>query len=156
MYVDMLESWFAQNVKPDWCELRGQMMGLLQDEAELEEIVKLVGMDALSAPDRLKLEAARSIREDYLHQNSFHEVDTYTSLEKQHDMMKLILTWYDKAEAALEQHVHLDKLIDMPVREEIGRMKYITEKERETKFGEIAKKLDAAFAALTEGGELDA
>lgn len=80
----------------------------------------------------------------------FHEVDTYTSLEKQHDMMKLILTWYDKAEAALEQHVHLDKLIDMPVREEIGRMKYIPEKEREEKFGAIAKNLDAAFAALTE------
>ena len=70
--------------------------------------------------------------------------------------MKLILTWYDKAEAALEQHVHLDKLIDMPVREEIGRMKYIPEKERVEKFGAIAKNLDAAFAALTEGGELDA
>ena len=133
-----------------------KMMNILQEEAELNEIVRLVGVDALSFKDRITLECARSIREDFLHQNSFHEVDTYTSLEKQHDMMKLILTWYDKAEAALEQHVHLDKLIDMPVREEIGRMKYITEKERETKFGEIAKNLDAAFAALTEGGELDA
>ena len=133
-----------------------KMMNILQEEAELNEIVRLVGVDALSFKDRITLECARSIREDFLHQNSFHEVDTYTSLEKQHDMMKLILTWYDKAEAALEQHVHLDKLIDMPVREEIGRMKYITEKEREVKFGEIAKKLDAAFAALTEGGELDA
>ena len=131
-------------------------MEILHDEAELKEIVKLVGMDALSAKDRLKMETARSIREDFLHQNSFHEVDTYTSLEKQHDMMKLILTWYDKAEAALEQHVHLDKLIDMPVREEIGRMKYISEKEREEKFGAIARNLDAAFAALTEGGELNA
>ena len=133
-----------------------KMMTILQEEAELNEIVRLVGVDALSFKDRITLECARSIREDFLHQNSFHEVDTYTSLEKQHDMMKLILTWYDKAEAALEQHVHLDKLIDMPVREEIGRMKYITEKERVEKFGEIAKRLDAAFAALTEGGELDA
>jgi V/A-type H+-transporting ATPase subunit A len=133
-----------------------KMMTILQEEAELNEIVRLVGVDALSFKDRITLECARSIREDFLHQNSFHEVDTYSSLEKQHDMMKLILTWYDKAEAALEQHVHLDKLIDMPVREEIGRMKYIPEKEREEKFGAIAKNLDAAFAALTEGGELNA
>ena len=77
-------------------DLRARLMRILQDEAELEEIVKLVGMDALSAPDRLKLEAARSIREDFLHQNAFHETDTYTSLEKQHDMMLLVVHFYDQ------------------------------------------------------------
>ncbi len=103
LYLDTLEPWFAQNVAADWVQLRAKLMGLLQDEAELEEIVQLVGMDALSAPDRLKLEAARSIREDFLHQNAFDEVDTYTPLSKQHAMMELILSYYEKSLAALEQ-----------------------------------------------------
>ena len=82
-------------------------MSLLQDEAELDEIVKMVGMDALSSSDRLKMEAARSIREDFLHQNSFHEIDTYTSLEKQHDMMELVLAFYEEsAESAGQRRQH--------------------------------------------------
>ena len=84
LYLDNMEEWFNENVAEDWMEGRQEMMTLLQEEAELEEIVKMVGMDALSPTDRLKMEAARSIREDFLHQNSFHEVDTYTSLKKQH------------------------------------------------------------------------
>ena len=102
LYIDSMESYFNKNVADDWTELRGRMMGLLQDESELEEIVNLVGIDALSASDRLKLEAARSIREDYLHQNAFDDVDTYTSTKKQHTMMKLILSYYDEAGKALE------------------------------------------------------
>ncbi len=109
---------------PDWVELRTKLMRLLQDEAELEEIVQLVGMDALSSPDRLKLEAARSIREDFLHQNAFDEVDTYTSLEKQHDMMLLIVQYYEKAQAALSGGMDIETLISLPVREQIGRFKY--------------------------------
>lgn len=97
LYADPLAKWFNENVRDDWSQLRGRLMALLQEEAELEEIVKLVGMDALSAPDRLKLEAARSIREDYLHQNAFHEADTYTSLDKQYLMMTAILGFYDRA-----------------------------------------------------------
>ena len=97
LYLDTMEQWFTRHVAKDWVQLRTQLMRLLQEEAELEEIVQLVGMDALSAPDRLKLEAARSIREDFLHQNAFDEVDTYTPLEKQHDMMLLILQYYEKA-----------------------------------------------------------
>ena len=124
LYLDTLEPWFAQNVAADWVQLRAKLMGLLQDEAELEEIVQLVGMDALSAPDRLKLEAARSIREDFLHQNAFDEVDTYTPLEKQHDMMLLILQYYEKAQAALQEGADIEKLIALPVREQIGRFKY--------------------------------
>ena len=103
LYVDTMEKWFNAQVEEDWTSLRAEMLRLLQEESELNEIVQLVGMDALSAPDRLKLEAARSIREDFLHQNAFHEVDTYTSLKKQHRMMRLILSYYEEAGHALEQ-----------------------------------------------------
>ena len=153
LYSDRLRNYYNTSISPDWADMVAKMMQILQEEAELEEIVRLVGVDALAFKDRLTLECARSIREDFLHQNSFHDVDTYTSLQKQHDMMKLILTWYNKALAALEQHVHLDKLIDMPVREQIGRVKYIAEKDWKEQFAAVAKELDAAFAALTEGGE---
>ncbi len=93
LYVDTMEKWFNAEVESDWTELRARLMRLLQEESELNEIVQLVGMDALSAPDRLKLEAARSIREDFLHQNAFHEIDTFTSLKKQHMMMMLMLAY---------------------------------------------------------------
>ncbi len=125
LYVDTMSNWFNTEVAPDWMELRARLMRLLQDEAELEEIVKLVGMDALSAPDRLKLEAARSIREDFLHQNAFDDTDTYTSLEKQHDMMRLVIEYYDQCVAALEKGAKADDLISLPVRERIGRFKYV-------------------------------
>ncbi len=133
LYMDTMQGWFDQNVAGDWIELRNKLMRLLQDEAELEEIVQLVGMDALSAPDRLKLEAARSIREDFLHQNAFDDVDTYTSLEKQHDMMQLIISYYEKSAEALQAGADINKLIDLPVRETIGRFKYTApEKVKET------------------------
>ncbi len=129
LYLDTMENWFVSQVSPDWVELRTKIMRLLQDEAELDEIVQLVGMDALSAPDRLKLEAARSIREDFLHQNAFDEVDTYTSLEKQHSLMLLIVEYYEKSLAALSDGVNIERLIALPVREQIGRFKY-TEPDR--------------------------
>ncbi len=124
LYLDTMEPWFNSHVASDWVTLRTKLMRLLQDEAELEEIVQLVGMDALSAPDRLKLEASRSIREDFLHQNAFDDVDTYTSLEKQHDMMQLIVEYYEKSQAALNSGIDIEKLISLPVREQIGRFKY--------------------------------
>ena len=116
LYLDDMEKWFNGNVAEDWMEGRQKMMTLLQEEAELEEIVKMVGMDALSPTDRLKMEAARSIREDFLHQNSFHEVDTYTSLKKQHMMMRLVNAFYERSVAALGEGASLRKLISMPVR----------------------------------------
>lgn len=127
LYQDDMESWFDANVDKEWSELRGQMMILLQEESELNEIVQLVGMDALSAPDRLKLEAARSIREDYLHQDAFHEVDTYTSARKQRIMMELVLQYYKDARVALEKGANIEQLVSLPVREQIGRYKYIPE-----------------------------
>jgi V/A-type H+-transporting ATPase subunit A len=102
-------------------DLRARVMSLLQEESELEEIVKLVGMDALSDIDRIKLEAARSIREDFLHQNAFHETDTYSTLNKQYHMMQLVMAYFDKSAEALKKGANLNALISMPVREKIGR-----------------------------------
>ncbi|MBQ7040228.1 MAG: V-type ATP synthase subunit A, partial [Clostridia bacterium] len=126
----------------EWMIARNRMMLLLQEEAELDEIVKLVGVDALSAPDRIKLEAARSIREDYLHQDAFHEVDTFTSLDKQLLMMKLVLAFYDKATEALKNGVKLSALFALPVREQIGRFKYTPEQDAQKLFDEIIHNLD--------------
>ena len=116
-------------------------MSLLQDEAELDEIVKLVGMDALSSGDRLKMEVARSIREDFLHQLAFHEVDTYTSLEKQLLMMRLILKFYDEAKAVLENSGDIEKISSLAVREAIGRFKYVEEKDIKTEFEKIESEI---------------
>ncbi|NBI16552.1 V-type ATP synthase subunit A [Neglecta sp. X4] len=141
-YMDTMQDWFNQNAGEDWIELRNKLMRLLQDESELEEIVQLVGMDALSAPDRLKLEAARSIREDFLHQNAFDDIDTYTSLEKQHDMMQLIIAYYEKAAEALSEGADINTLIDLPVREQIGRFKYTEPEKVKEVFNEVSKQLE--------------
>ena len=146
LYLDDMEKWFNGNVAEDWMEGRQKMMTLLQEEAELEEIVKMVGMDALSPADRLKMEAARSIREDFLHQNSFHEVDTYTSLKKQHMMMRLVNAFYERSVAALGEGASLRKLISMPVREQIGRFKYVKEDALDTEFAKVDEELSAQIA----------
>ena len=143
LYADSLSEWFNKNVKTDWYKLRGRLMALLQEEAELEEIVKLVGMDALSAPDRLKLEAARSIREDYLHQNAFDDTDTYTSLNKQYLMMELILAFYDKSAEGLDKGAAIEKIVSMPSRERIGRFKYTPEDNIDNEYTEILAELDS-------------
>lgn len=152
LYSDRLRKYYDAKVAPDWSKLVGTTMEILQEEANLNEIVRLVGIDALGFKDRVTMECARSIREDFLHQNSFHEVDTYTSLEKQYDMLKLIITWYQKALDLSGKHIALDRIIDMPVREQIGRAKYIPESERDEKFAQLFKDLDQAFADLTEEG----
>ena len=146
LYLDDMEKWFNGNVAEDWMEGRQKMMTLLQEEAELEEIVKMVGMDALSPTDRLKMEAARSIREDFLHQNSFHEVDTYTSLKKQQMMMRLVNAFYERSVAALGEGASLRKLISMPVREQIGRFKYVKEDALDAEFVKVDEELSAQIA----------
>lgn len=155
LYADSLAGWFNENVRDDWYTLRGRLMGLLQEEAELEEIVRLVGMDALSAPDRLKLEAARSIREDYLHQNAFHETDTYTSLEKQYLMMTAILGFYDKALAALTQGLDIDTIVELPVRERIGRLKYAAESQAAEEFSACMAHLDEELAQALKAAQAE-
>lgn len=148
LYVDNMANWFTENVSEDWMQLRQHLMTLLQNEAELEEIVKMVGMDALSAPDRLKMEAARSIREDFLHQNSFHEIDTYTSLEKQLFMMRLVLAYYDLSVEALSKGAQVEDLIKLPVREKIGRYKYTVNDEIESAYEAINKELASEIAEV--------
>ncbi|MCD7959740.1 MAG: V-type ATP synthase subunit A [Ruminococcus sp.] len=150
LYTDMIENWFVENIAPDWMELRARMMLLLQEEAELDEMVKMIGMDALSPGDRMKLEAARSIREDYLHQNAFHEIDTYTPPEKQYLMMKLILQYYDLSRAALDQGAEIESLASLPAREDIGRFKYTEISEIDTHYAQIAQQLEAQTAALID------
>ena len=146
LYLDDMGPWFNSHVAPDWMELRQEMMSLLQDEAELDEIVKMVGMDALSSSDRLKMEAARSIREDFLHQNSFHEIDTYTSLEKQHNMMELVLAFYKESQNALDKGASINDLLKMPVREKIGRYKYVHEDNLEKEMDDIVEELHTEIA----------
>ena len=146
LYLDNMEDWFNTQVASDWMENRQKLMGLLQDEAELEEIVKMVGMDALSAGDRLKMEAARSIREDFLHQNSFHEVDTYSSLKKQHLLMQLVVAFYEHSKEALEKGASIQGLLKMEVRERIGRFKYVTEDKLDEEYDRIGKELASEIA----------
>ena len=147
LYVDNMANWFNEEVAADWMEDRQKMMTILQEEAELNEIVQMVGMDALSPTDRLKMEAARSIREDFLHQNSFHEIDTYTPLRKQYLMMKLVLAFYEKSVDALNKGADMNALIAMPVREKIGRYKYTTDTDIESEYKNVEEELDKEVAA---------
>ena len=146
LYLDNIAPWFEKEVSPEWMERRQAMMTLLQDEANLEEIVKMVGMDALSPADRLKMEAARSIREDFLHQNSFHEVDTYTSLKKQLLMMRLVLAYYEKSFEALKSGADIAELLRLPVREKIGRYKYTLEDQLDEEYESVKGELDQEIA----------
>lgn len=151
LYTDMVEGWFVENVAEDWMELRARLMLLLQEEAELDEIVKMVGMDALSPSDRMKLEAARSIREDYLHQNAFHEVDTYTPPKKQYLMMKLILGYYDICMEAVEKGADVEKLSALPAREDMGRFKYVPNDSIEINYEKIAADMKRQAEEITVG-----
>lgn len=153
LYTDRLADWFSKNAAPDFMELRGKLMTLLQEESELQEIVNLVGMDALSAPDRLKLETSRSIREDYLHQNAFDPTDTYTSLGKQVLMMRAILVYYDKAKEALANGADIEMLVNLPVRERIGRYKYVPEDKVRDEFESIKALLDSEIKDVLERSE---
>ena len=127
LYVDRLTKWYEENVSKEFPQLRAEALMLLQEEAELNEIVQLVGVDALSFEDRVKLESAKSIREDYLHQNAFHEVDTYASMNKQYKMLKLILSYYHLAKDAAGKGAPFAQLAGLSVRETIGRFKYVEE-----------------------------
>ncbi len=129
-------------------EYRAKMVKLLSDEAALEEIVQLVGMDALSAPDRLKLEAARSIREDFLHQNSFHEIDTYTELDKQFCMMKLIIDFYELSLEAIRNGASISAVTGLPVSEQIGRFKYVPHEIIQHEYEKIDEEMRKEISAI--------
>jgi V/A-type H+-transporting ATPase subunit A len=142
LYIDNLDEWLTKNISRDWIENRTTMMKILQEEAELEEIVRLVGIDSLSSKDVMTLETARSIREDYLHQNAFDDVDTFTSMDKQFMMMELILKFYKVGLKAISDGIDGKKLFDLPVREQIGRFKYIEEDNCKKEFEKISSKVD--------------
>ena len=151
LYADRLADWYADNGGDEWLSLRSTAMRILQEEASLDEIVRLVGMDALSPDDRLTMETAKSIREDYLHQNAFHEVDTYSSLEKQEKMLGAILTFHRLAGDALDKNVDIEDIVDLPVREQIGRAKYIPE-EGSYKFDDLTAEIKKEIFSLSDEG----
>jgi V/A-type H+-transporting ATPase subunit A len=156
LYQTKMDQWMAGNIDPEFARNRAKAMNLLQEESSLQEIVRLVGRDSLSEEDQLKLEATKSLREDYLQQNAFHDIDTFCSLEKQNKMLKLILQFYDLGMKALEKGVYLKDIEHMPVRENIARSKYIEEEELD-KIDEIGVELTQAINKLIEeGGILDA
>jgi V/A-type H+-transporting ATPase subunit A len=155
LYLEKIGTWMDENVAEDWTELGMKAMSILQEEAKLQEIVRLVGLDALSEEDRLKLEVAKSIREDYLQQNAFDDVDTYSSLEKQHKMLKLILVFQVEAEKALSAGVYLNRILKMEVRDKIARAKYIAETEMsriDDIYIELSKEVEKL---ITEGGVIN-
>ena len=147
LYSDRLHDWYEDNVGAEWNVMRAKAMSILQEEANLNEIVRLVGMDALSGKDKITMDTAKSVREDYLHQNAFHETDTYTSLDKQFRMLKLILTADELARDALDKNVDVEDILALDVKEKIGRSKYIEEKDL-AEFDGIEKELRKEFAEL--------
>ena len=148
LYVDRLEPWYEENVNKEFPKLRAEALHLLQEESELNEIVQLVGVDGLSYDDRLKLEVSKSIREDYLHQNAFHDVDTYTSMNKQYKMLKLILTYYALAKEAIGKEADFNQLASLPVRETIGRFKYIEEEKIDAAYEQVEADMEKEIAEL--------
>ena len=150
LYADRMADWYDKNVGEDFVKLRAFIMNVLQDEANLDEIVRLVGVDALSYRDRMTLETAKMVREDYLHQNAFHETDTYTSLAKQYKMLALIKKFHDLGVAAVDNYADLDEILALPAKERIGRAKYIEESELDA-FDEISDELEREMTALTSG-----
>lgn len=154
LYADRMADWYSQKVGADFVRLRAFIMNVLQEEANLDEIVRLVGVDALSYKDRMTLETAKMVREDYLHQNAFHEVDTYTSLDKQYRMLKLIKKFHDLGIEAVDNYAELDDILAIPAKEKIGRAKYIEESAIGT-FDEISNELETEMHALISGGRND-
>ena len=153
LYTDRLDKWYSEQIDESWRDLRAKALKILQSEAELDEIVRLVGVDALSDGDRLTMETAKTIREDYLHQNAFHEVDTYTGLTKQFKMLSAILKFDSECRRAINECVDVDDLLNMQVKEKIGRMKYIPEA-RISEIDEIAKSIKSEVDELIAKGEL--
>ena len=154
LYADRMKDWYDESVGVDYFKYRQFVMTILQEEAALDEIVRLVGMDALSSKDRLTMETAKIIREDYLHQNAFHEVDTYTSTYKQFLMLKLIYEFNRLAGEAIASYASLDEILACSCKEMIGRAKYIAEEDI-SKFDEIFVAMTAQLKAVAEGGSDD-
>ncbi|MDQ1328199.1 MAG: V/A-type H+/Na+-transporting ATPase subunit [Candidatus Poribacteria bacterium] len=142
LYTDELTDYYRSEIGDNWIQMRENARELLQKEADLDEIVRLIGIDSLSPDNRLVMETAKSIREDFLHQSAFHEVDTYTSFQKQFDMLELVMLFHQHAEEALKAGMSIMDIASLGVREEIARAKYIPETELD-KFEDIKKNIIA-------------
>lgn len=153
LYQEEMNEYYDQNIQKDWSKMVARTIAILQEESSLNEIVRLVGVDSLEFKDRLTLECARSIREDFLHQNAFDEIDTYTSLSKQYGMLKTILSWYDLGLIALEKNASFSKIISMKIREQIGRMKYIKEDDFPQQLKQIQASLEEEYQQIR--GDVD-
>jgi len=147
LYQEVVDKYANEHYNARWSEVRRRAMAILQREAELEELVRLVGMDALPAEDRLLMQAAKMIREDFLHQNAFDELDTYTSMVKQFQLLNTILHYYDEVRPALQKGVPLTKLLTLPVLEEISKAKLIPE-DKLTQFDELRSKVSEQVKSL--------
>lgn len=159
LYLDNVAAYFRDTIGEEWNDMRREAMRLLQEESELEEIVRLVGVDALSPRERLILETAKSLREDYLHQNAMHEIDTYSSLQKQFSMLEMILSFHHEATAVIEKgeiDLDLEKMFALPVREKIARARYVPEEELKELEGIKAEIKEQVSTLAGEGGEADA
>ena len=151
LYADQMKDWYSENVNADFFKYRQFVMTILQEEAALDEIVRLVGMDALSSKDRLTMETAKIIREDYLHQNAFDDIDTYTSMHTQFLMLKIIYEFDTRAREAIANYASVSDILASKSKEKIGRAKYIPE-ENISEFDEILKLINTEMKAL-QGGE---
>ena len=156
MYLDTLKAWFDEHFGPDFMANRNQAMALLQEEASLNEIVQLVGKDALSAADQLTLEVAKMVREDFLQQNAFMDVDSYSSFDRQSRMLAMILEYNQLCRAALEKNAELQELFDISAKEEIGRAKYVEADRYVEAYAAIEEKMKAEITAVVEKGGAEA
>ncbi|MDI6640465.1 MAG: V-type ATP synthase subunit A, partial [Methanocellales archaeon] len=148
LYLEPTHEWFAKNVSADFRSLRDRAMVVLQKESELQEIVQLVGPDALPERERMLLGVARMIREDFLQQNAYHEIDSYCSLEKQYLMLKMIMRFYELAKNALLNGIGIEQIEQMPIKDDIARMKYVPNEMFAERYGELEKALDDQFGSL--------
>jgi V/A-type H+-transporting ATPase subunit A len=145
LYLDSIQDWFVESGFVDWKEMRDRTMYLLQKEVELQEIVQLVGPDALPESEKAILEVTRMVREDFLQQSAYHEIDSFCPLEKQYWMLKVILAFYDRTSEAMNRGVALNKILKLPWKAEIGRMKELGDVE---KIKGIIGEIDKTIAAI--------
>jgi len=149
LYIENIRDYITKNVREDYFDLQAEAMRILEKESELEEIVRLVGIDALSGPDRLILLTAKMLREDFLHQIAFHEVDTYSPIEKQYKMIDTIIYFYNQADNYLKMNVEIKAIENMKVRDKIARMKYIKNEEISS-IDKIKEDIDKEFSSMIE------
>ena len=150
LYLDFLKPWYDKNIGKEFQTLRGDMMALLEKEAELQEIVQLVGQDALPESDRAFLEVARMIREDYLQQHAYHEIDSYCSKEKQFLMLKIIMKFYQEVNKAIESGILASRIAAVKVKDEIARMKYTPNPDFPQRYEELIKSIEIEFESLRD------